>query len=83
MSPRTDNPSSVVEALRGACVEAALLAYEDAGIRGLCAEGRREAALAAMRHLDLSDHVAQSDVPPAGSAHVDVAVDGVALHPRS
>ncbi len=38
MSQRTDTPSNVVEALRAACVEAALLAYEDAGIRGLCAE---------------------------------------------
>ena len=82
MSQRTDAPSSCVQTLRAACVEAALLAYEDAGIRGLCAEGRWEAALAAMRHLDPSGHVAQSDVPPAGFARVDVAVDGVALHPR-
>ena len=44
--------------------EAALAAYEDAGIRGLCADGRWEAALAAIRHLDLSLVLD----PPADSA---------------
>jgi hypothetical protein len=44
----------MVETVRAACLEAALAAYEDAGIRGLCAEGRWEAALAAIRHVDLS-----------------------------
>jgi hypothetical protein len=53
MSQRIDTPS-VIEAVRAACLEAALAAYEDAGIRGLCAEGRWEAALAAIRHVDLS-----------------------------
>ena len=55
MSQRPNTPSILVEAVRAACLEAALLAYEDAGIRGLCVEGRWEAALAAIRHLDLSD----------------------------
>jgi hypothetical protein len=45
----------LVETVRAACLDAALKAYEDAGIRGLCAEGRWEAALASIRHLDLSD----------------------------
>jgi hypothetical protein len=67
MSQRIDAPSIVVEAVRAACLEAALLAYEDAGIRGLCAEGRWEAALAAIRHVDLSGVLE----PPAGSAHGD------------
>jgi hypothetical protein len=53
MSERTDTPS-LVETVRAACLEAALAAYEDAGIRGLCAEGRWEAALAAIRHVDPS-----------------------------
>ena len=53
MSDRTD-ASSLVETVRAACLEAALAAYEDAGIRGLCAEGQWEAALAAIRHVDLS-----------------------------
>ena len=67
MSQRTDTPSIVVEAARAACLEAALLAYEDAGIRGLCAEGRWEAAVAAIRHVDLCGVVE----PPAGSGHAD------------
>ena len=54
MSQRTDTPSIVIETVRAACLHAALAAYEDAGIRGLCAEGRWEAALAAIRHVDLS-----------------------------
>ena len=66
MSQRTDTPS-LVETVRAACVEAALAAYEDAGIRGLCAEGRWEAALAAIRHVNLSDVLE----PPADSARVD------------
>ncbi len=45
---------ALIERLRDAWLEAAVLAYEDAGIRGLCAEGQWEAALAAMRQLDLS-----------------------------
>lgn len=43
----------LAEAVRRACVEAAVEAHEDAGIRGLCAEGRWEAAVAAIRALDL------------------------------
>lgn len=68
MAQRTDTPSILVETVRAACADAALAAYEDAGIRGLCAEGRWEAALAAIRHLDLSvrSHVClpRDDVPP-------------------
>lgn len=41
------------EAVREACVSAALRAHEDAGIRGLCAQGRWEAAVSAMRNLDV------------------------------
>jgi hypothetical protein len=44
----------VAEAVRAACLDAARLAYEDAGIRGLCADGRWEAAWTAIQHLDLS-----------------------------
>ena len=31
--------------IRDACLEALLQAYEDAGVQGLCAEGRWEAAV--------------------------------------
>lgn len=46
-------PSPLAEAVRRACIEAALAAYEDAGVSGLCAEGRWEAAVSAMQSLDL------------------------------
>lgn len=40
-------------AIRDACVETAIEAWEDAGMRGLCAEGRWEVAIGAIRSLDL------------------------------
>ena len=67
MSQRTDTPSSVVETVRAACLDAAFAAYEDAGLRGLCADGRWEAALAAIRHLDFSGLLE----PPADRARDD------------
>ena len=42
------------ERVRLALVTCALEAYEDALARGLCAEGAWEAAVGAMRKLDLS-----------------------------
>jgi hypothetical protein len=39
--------------LRDRCREAAVRAYEDAGIQGLCAEGRWEAAVGAIETVDL------------------------------
>ena len=41
------------ETVRAACIGAAVRAWEDAGIRGLCGEGRFEAAIAAVRALEL------------------------------
>jgi hypothetical protein len=40
--------------MRDACLEAALQAYEDAGMQGLCAEGRWEAAIGALRTVELA-----------------------------
>jgi hypothetical protein len=40
--------------IRDACLEAVRQAYEDAGVQGLCAEGRWEAAVGALRTLDLT-----------------------------
>ena len=65
MSQPTEIPS-LVETLRAACLNAALAAYEDAGIRGLCPEGRWEAAVAAIRQVDFSSLLE----PPADSADV-------------
>lgn len=44
----------IAEAVRQACVEAALDAYEDAQIRGLCREGAWEVAIEAVRTLDVA-----------------------------
>ncbi len=43
----------LAEAVREACLNAAREAYENAGISGLCVEGRWECAVAAIRALDL------------------------------
>ncbi len=66
MSP-LNSDSILIESVREACLDAARLAYEDAGIRGLCADGRWEAALAAIRLLDLSGVLEA----PAGSATLE------------
>jgi hypothetical protein len=50
----------IAEAVRAACVQAALDAYEQAGMDGLCHEGAWEAAVDAIRSLDLDgliDHM--------------------------
>ncbi len=48
------DPRDIAEAVRRACVEAALEAYEDAQIRGLCREGAWEVAIEAVRTLDVA-----------------------------
>ena len=40
--------------IRDACLEALLQAYEDAGIQGLCAEGRWEVAVGALKTVELA-----------------------------
>ena len=52
--------TKIAELVRTACLEAALAAYEDAGISGLCAEGRWEYAMQAIRILDLEKILRQS-----------------------
>lgn len=52
-APSLPQPHELAEAVRRACIEAALAAYEDAGVMGLCAEGRWEAAVGAMQSLRL------------------------------
>jgi hypothetical protein len=56
---------ALAEAVRSACVEAALQAYEDAGLHGLCQEGRWECAVEAIRGLDLAAIVEASEDRPA------------------
>lgn len=43
----------LAEAIRAACLSAAIASYEDAGLQGLCPEGRWEAAIGAIQALDL------------------------------
>lgn len=43
----------IAEATRRALVEVALQAYEEAGLSGLCAEGRWEVAIGAMKDFEL------------------------------
>jgi hypothetical protein len=43
----------LAERVRAALIEHAIAAHEDAGLRGLCAEGAWEAAIGALRQLDL------------------------------
>ena len=45
----------LAEAVRRAVLDALMDAYDDAGVRGLCAEGRFEAAVGAARALDLAE----------------------------
>ena len=40
--------------VRDACLKTVIEAYDDAGVQGLCAEGRWEAAVGALRALDVS-----------------------------
>jgi hypothetical protein len=55
--------SEVAESVRRALLERALRAYEDAGVLGLCEEGRWEAAVDAMKSLDL-DSIVEPAEPP-------------------
>lgn len=43
----------LAEAVKAACIQAALSGYEDAGMSGLCHEGALENALDAIRMLDV------------------------------
>jgi len=44
----------LAEAVRTACIQAALEAYEEGGVLGLCAEGRWEYAISTLEQLDLN-----------------------------
>ncbi len=46
------DPEDLAKRIRDACLETVLQEYEDAGAQGLCAEGRWEAAVGALRTPD-------------------------------
>jgi hypothetical protein len=56
-----DPNHTLTQSIRRALIDAAEAAYEDAGIQGLCAEGRWEAAVSAMRTVDLEAVVQGAD----------------------
>lgn len=60
---------TVAESVRAACLKTLLAAYEDAGVRGLCAEGRWEVAVAAVRDMDLGPVIAGARESDRASAH--------------
>lgn len=49
-----DERRELAERIRQALLAAAQAAHEDAGVRGLCCEGQWEAAVVALRGLDLA-----------------------------
>ena len=50
----------LVEAIRQACIQTALDAYEQGGLAGLCAEGRWEMAIDALRTIKVESLLSQS-----------------------
>jgi hypothetical protein len=52
-SYQASSAQRIAEAVRAACVRAALEAYEQAGLDGLCHEGAWEAAIEGIRALDV------------------------------
>jgi hypothetical protein len=54
---------ALAERVRHLLVHTALGAYEDAAMRGLCSEGAWEAAISALRQVDLSGLLIPSAVP--------------------
>ena len=54
-SPEQAGARQIAEAVQNACIEEALRSYEDARLRGLCAEGAWEAAVGAMQSFDFHD----------------------------
>lgn len=51
----------LAERVRAACIDSAMRAYDDAGVQGLCAEGRWEAAVGAMRSVAVQPLLASDD----------------------
>jgi hypothetical protein len=58
-----EDRSRFAELVRQACIAAALEGYEDAAMRGLCHEGAWEAALGAIRRLDVAALAERAPAP--------------------
>ncbi|MFC6671553.1 hypothetical protein [Marinobacterium aestuariivivens] len=59
--PSDDRDHRLAASVRDACIQAALEAYENAGISGLCHEGRWELAVGEMRQIDLGRLLGELD----------------------
>lgn len=79
MRREPDRPTAA-EAIRRACIEAALSGYDDARVSGLCGDGAWEAAISAIRRLDLGAATGDADLragPVDGDSDVHAGpVDG-------
>ena len=64
MATEAESALELARAVRGACIAAALDGYERAQIAGLCQEGAWEAAVDAIRLLDLSPLLARATPDP-------------------
>lgn len=60
----TDDNMRLAEEVRNTLVQGALAAYEDAALQGLCCDGAWEAAVSAMRRLDLKPLLASRTAVP-------------------
>jgi hypothetical protein len=61
---RDDSTERLAEEVRRALIERATAAHEDARLQGLCWEGAWEAAISAMRELDLRAAAPPPALPP-------------------
>lgn len=57
----------LAETVRDECIQTALSAYENAAMSGLCGEGAFEAAISALRMMDVAG------IAPRGNASPDEA----------
>lgn len=64
--PQPDATKAAAEAVRAACLRAALEGYERAGFGGMCEEGRWEMVVDAIKSLDVDAVLA--DLPAAQQA---------------
>lgn len=55
--------ADLAELIRMECIKAAKEAFQDASIRGLCADGAVEAAVGAIQSLDMDKIIQKRDQP--------------------
>lgn len=65
MTSKADEHERLAAAVQAACIEAALAGYERAAVSGLCHEGAWEAAISAMRMVELREVIERTLTPPA------------------